>query len=285
MGLRPQAPPKGRQKRIFGTENYVPLPLEGKVALITGSSRGIGKATALQLAREGADIVVCARSLVSTDDYPGSIGQTAAEVRALGRRALAIKMDLFDDADMRNAVDAAMGEFGRIDILINNAAFLAGSPILEADVSGLEQSFTANVRAPFVMIQQVAPHMIAGGGGVIINISSGAARNRPPPGEQVPPDRPRFQGGPEYGVSKAALDRLSTGIAEELGAKNVAVVSVWPGFTLTERLSRNPIPGIDWSTAEAMETTAKAIAFICKDPKRHNGHILVSREVVDENGL
>ena len=78
----------------------MPLPLEGKVALITGSSRGIGKATALELAREGCDIVVCARSLESTDDYPGSIGETAEAVRALGRRALAVKMDVFNDDDL-----------------------------------------------------------------------------------------------------------------------------------------------------------------------------------------
>ncbi len=265
-------------------ENHVPLPLEGKVALITGSSRGIGKATALQLARDGADIVVCARSLESTEDSPGSIGQTADEIRALGRRALAVKMDVFEDAEMRNAVDEALREFGRIDILVNNAAHMAGAPILEADVAGLEKSFAANVRAPFVLTQLVAPQMIAHGGGVIINISSGAARNPPPP-DEAPPNRPRFQRGPEYGISKAALDRLSTGIAEELGEKNVAVVSVWPGFTLTERLSRRAIPGIDMSMAEPMETTAKAVAFICRDPMRHNGRVLVAREVVDANGL
>ena len=265
-------------------ERYVPLPLEGKVALITGSSRGIGKATALQLARDGADIVVCARSLESTDEYPGSIGETADAIRALGRRALAVKMDVFEDADMRHAVEEALREFGRIDILINNAAFMAGSPILEADVAGLERSFAANVRAPFVMTQLVAPGMVAQGGGAIVNISSGAARNPPPP-DELPPNRPRFQRGPEYGISKAALDRLSTGIAEELGEKNVAVVSVWPGFTLTERLARRSVPGIDMSTAEPMETTAKAVAFICRDPMRHNGRVVVSREVVRENGL
>jgi len=265
-------------------ENHVPLPLEGKVALITGSSRGIGKATALQLARDGADIVVCARSLESTEDSPGSIGQTADEIRALGRRALAVKLDVFEDAEMRNAVEEAMREFGRIDILVNNAAHMAGAPILEADVAGLEKSFAANVRAPFVLTQLVAPQLIAQGGGAIINISSGAARNPPPP-DEAPPNRPRFQRGPEYGISKAALDRLSTGIAEELGEKNIAVVSVWPGFTLTERLSRRAIPGIDMSTAEPMETTAKAVAFICRDPMRHNGRVLVAREVVDANGL
>ena len=260
------------------------LPLEGKVALITGSSRGIGKAIALELAREGCDIVVCARSLESTGDLPGSIGETAAAVQALGRRALAIQMDVFEDADLRSGVEAAQREFGRIDILVNNAAFFAGAPILESDVEGLDKSYRANVRAPFLLTQLVAPGMIESGGGIIVNISSGAARNPPPPAE-ANPNRPRFQRGPEYGISKAALDRLSTGIAEELGEKNVSVVSIWPGFTLTERLALRTIPGIDMSTAEPMDTTAKAVAYICKDPIQHNGHVYVARELVEKHGL
>jgi citronellol/citronellal dehydrogenase len=262
----------------------VPLPLEGKVAIITGSSRGIGKAMALQLARDGCDIVVCGRSLESTDDAPGSIGETAEAIRALGRRALAVQCDVLNDADLAHLVDETMREFGRLDILINNAAVMAAEPFLESDVSGLERSFAGNVRAPFVMTQLALPHIVGSGGGIVVNISSGAAQNPPPPAE-ADPNRPRFQRGPEYGITKAALDRFSTGIAEELGAKNVSVVSVWPGFTLTERLARRSIPGIDISMAQPMETTAKAVAFVCRDPMQHNGRILISREVVEQNGL
>jgi NAD(P)-dependent dehydrogenase (short-subunit alcohol dehydrogenase family) len=262
----------------------VPLPLEGKVAVITGSSRGIGKAMALRLARDGCDIVVCGRSLESSEEMPGSINETADAIRALGRRSLAVQCDVVVDADLQRLVDETMREFGRLDILINNAAVMATGPFLESDVSGLELSLAGNVRAPFVLTRIAAPHLIASGGGLVINVSSGAARHPPPPAE-ADPNRPRFQNGPEYGISKAALDRLSTGIAEELGAKNVSVVSIWPGFTLTERLARRALPGLDKSTAEPMETTAKAIAFICRDPMQHNGRILVSRQVVEENGL
>jgi NAD(P)-dependent dehydrogenase (short-subunit alcohol dehydrogenase family) len=126
--------------------------------------------------------------------------------------------------------------------------------------------------------------MIANGGGVVINISSGAARNPAPP-DEAPPNRPRFQRGPEYGITKAALDRFSTGVAEELGEHNVAVISIWPGFTLTERMQRRTIPGIDLSTAEPMETTSKAVAFLCKDPMAYTGRVLIAREVCEQNGL
>src|SRR5258708_4955640 len=94
-------------------------PLKGKVALVTGSSRGIGKVLALKLAREGADIVVCARSQVE-GELPGTIGETAAAVEALGSRALALKLDLAEDAEIDAVVDRTIGEFGRIDVLINN---------------------------------------------------------------------------------------------------------------------------------------------------------------------
>jgi len=122
--------------------------------------------------------------------------------------------------------------------------------------------------------------MIEAGGGIVVNISSGAARNPPPPAE-ADPNRPRFQRGPEYGVTKVALDRLSTGIAEELGAHNIAVASIWPGFTLTERLARRAVPGIDMSTAEPMKTTAKAVSYVCKDPMAHSGRVYVARELVE----
>jgi len=125
----------------------MPPPPEGKVALVIGSSRGIGKATALELAREGCDIVVCARSLEATDDYPGSIGETAEAVRALSRRALAVKMDVFEDDNLISAVEAARAEFGRIDILVNNAAFMASGPILESKVDDLDKAYRASVRA------------------------------------------------------------------------------------------------------------------------------------------
>jgi NAD(P)-dependent dehydrogenase (short-subunit alcohol dehydrogenase family) len=260
------------------------LPLEGKVALVTGSSRGIGKAIALELAREGCDIVVCARSLESTDDLPGSIGETADAVRALGRRALPVKMDIFDDDDLRLTVDAAVREFGRIDILVNNAAYVASGPILESNVEDLDRSYRANVRAPFLLTQMVAHGMVETGGGVVVNISSPSARHPPPPAE-IDPSRPRYQRGPEYGVSKAALDRLSTGIAEELAAHDIAVVSIWPGFTLTERLALEALPGFDMSRADPMDIPAKAVALVCKDPMPHTGRVYLAKDLLAQHGL
>jgi len=254
--------------------------LEGKVALVTGSSRGIGKVIAMTLAADGCDIAVCARSEASTDDMPGSIGETAAAIQALGRRAIAVRLDVTDDEQCRAAVAQTMREFGRIDILVNNAAFVVTTPFLEGKVEPLEKSWLANVRAPFVLAQMVAPEMVKAGGGTLISISSGAARNPAPPG--TTPVGRRFQNGPEYGITKAALDRMTTGLASDLHEHNIAAVSVYPGFTATERLQRR---GIDLTGAESPEVTAKAVAHICKEPMAYTGQIVVARELVASVGL
>ncbi len=258
----------------------MPGPLEGKVALITGSSRGIGKAIALQLAQDGAEIVVTGRSEESTAALPGSIGETKTAIEALGRKALAVRMDVNIDADLKRALDETLAAFGRIDILVNNAAFVGViGGFLDADVDQLDASYRTNMRAPFVLSQLVGRKMAEAGGGTIVHISSPAARNPAPP--TAGGDPPRFNQGPIYGMSKAALDRLGSGAARELSEKGIASVTIYPGFTLTERMMANPRPGLDLSRAEPMDGTAKAVAIVCRDPMAYNGKILPWREVVE----
>src|SRR3954469_8536686 len=157
------------------------LPLEGKVALITGSSRGIGKGIALCLAEEGADIVVCARRDSAAANPLGSIERTAREIEALGRRALAVKLDVTNDDEVRSAIDTALKTFGHIDIVVNNAG-ITGMPGVEfwgGTPDALDKYYATNLRAPFVITQLIGPIMEKHGGGAIFNISSGAAS--PPP--------------------------------------------------------------------------------------------------------
>jgi NAD(P)-dependent dehydrogenase (short-subunit alcohol dehydrogenase family) len=126
--------------------------------------------------------------------------------------------------------------------------------------------------------------MAANGGGIIVNISSGAGRNPLPPGD--PNYRSMFtRPGQEYGASKAALDRLSTGLAHELHAQNIAVVSVDPGLTLTERLQASPPPGMDMSRANSPDVTGKTVAFICRDPMTYTGRVISARAFLEEHAL
>src|SRR5262245_16320762 len=111
------------------------LPLEGKVALVTGSSRGIGKSIALHLARDGADVVVTGRDSAESAALENSISGTVSEIEALGRKALGVRLDVTDDGQVQDAVQKALDHFGHIDILVNNAAWVAGSPYLSGDTS------------------------------------------------------------------------------------------------------------------------------------------------------
>jgi NAD(P)-dependent dehydrogenase (short-subunit alcohol dehydrogenase family) len=141
----------------------------------------------------------------------------------------------------------------------------------------------ANVRAPMLLTKLALPSLLATQG-AIINISSGAA-GHPPHRDPFLPDPPRFHAGPEYAMTKAALDRFTTDIAQTLAADGVAAISIWPGFTLTERNAAREFPGIDMTTAQPMSTTAKAVAFVCADPMAHSGRVLVAKDVVAAKDL
>jgi NAD(P)-dependent dehydrogenase (short-subunit alcohol dehydrogenase family) len=255
-----------------------------KVAVVTGSSRGIGKAIALRLASEGANVAVCARSDRSTEKLPGSVGETAAAIQSLGRRALAIRMDVTNDQEIEAMVQKVVNEFGRVDILVNNAALAGlagpGKPFLESGPELLDAFYRTNVRAPYLISRKIGAVMANGGGGAIVNISSRMGRLAGPP---PTPRRSRGEVNMGYGISKAALDRFSAAIAEELLQYRIAVIGVYPGLTMLERLAGHT--QLDLSGAESPEVTAKAVSFLCRDPMTHTGRFFISRDVVQQNGL
>ncbi len=258
--------------------------LAGKVAIVTGSSRGIGKAVALELAAHGADIVIAARTEQSSDELPGSIGETAEALRAAGVRTLAVRVDVTDDGDLERLVEQTVAEFGRIDVLVNNAGVLGGrGPFIGGDRDVLDHFIRTNLRAPFVLAQLAAAKMAESGGGVIFNMSSGLARSPAPP--TAAGDGPRDGGSAIYGATKAAMDRWSAGVAAELLEHNIAIISIYPGFTLTETMERRMPPGMDTSRMERPETAAKAIAYLARDPMPHTGLVVVARNLVDAEGL
>jgi NAD(P)-dependent dehydrogenase (short-subunit alcohol dehydrogenase family) len=259
-----------------------PLPLESKVAIVTGSSRGIGKVIALRLAGLGAAVVVCARS-ETAGVLPGTIGETASAITATGGRALPCRVDLAEDADLRRVVDATLEEFGRIDILVNNAVlvgprqqFLGGTPEF------FDLTYRVNVRGPYVLAQLVSSQMAEQGGGCIINITSGAASGSPP--ARHGDDHARLDPmDPSYGITKAALDRVTTAYAAELGRHNIAVVSVSPGLVATERIRQAALrPDVDLSRAESPEVIAQAVAMLCQSGTRFSGQVLRARDLVGE---
>ncbi len=259
---------------------------EQRVALVTGSSRGIGRATAHALAEAGFDLVLAARTLhegeafehsptvhaSDTKPLPGSLDATAREVRERGQRALSLRMDLLDRQSVVAAAEAAIAEWGQVDLLVNNAVYTGpGNLDLFRDlpVDGVERIFQANLLSQVLLTQQVLPHMLQRGAGTIINVVSAAGANDPP----VPADSGGW--GFAYGASKAALERLAGVLAVELADKGIRSHSLEPGFVITEtmhamglvpRLAAHMPPGIAVTPA----VPAAVIAWLATDPEaRH----------------
>jgi citronellol/citronellal dehydrogenase len=144
---------------------------QARVAFITGASRGVGRCLALALAREGCDVVVAAKTVEENPRLPGTIHTTAAEVEALGRRALPFRLDVRDEIQVASAVAAAMDRFGRIDYLINNAGALFWQNLVETPMRRFDRVVGVNVRGAFACTQAVLPHMLAAGYGHILMLS------------------------------------------------------------------------------------------------------------------
>ena len=189
--------------------------IDGKVAIVTGAGRGIGAACARGLAEAGADIVLASRTRAQLDEV-------AAEVRALGRRAIVVPTDVVDNDAVAALVPAAIEEFGRVDIVINNAGGTAPRPFLDTSPGYLERSFHFNVTTAFVLTKAAVPHMLEQGGGAVVNISSTIGRLR---------DR----GFVAYGTAKAALTHMTRLMAADL-APRIRVNGIAVGSIATSAL-------------------------------------------------
>ena len=279
--------------------------LDGRAAVVTGSSRGLGKAIAVALAAEGAAVAVVARTEQQWDErLPGTIGETAEQIKAGGGSAVAIRADLSDRDDRARLVEAARAALGPITILVNNAAFTApGRPpragsdrspaarrtaaptgtaraawptFLTTPLSAYERHFQIGPFAAYELTQLVVPDMAADGYGSIVNITSGASRM---PGEGPYPDR---GGGvlAGYGGAKAALEHFTQCAAYELADQNIAVNAVAPSKAiLTPGLAYYSTTFADLSPEEEFAEAAVQLTIV--DPAVVTGKIVGHLDVLD----
>jgi NAD(P)-dependent dehydrogenase (short-subunit alcohol dehydrogenase family) len=211
------------------------------VALVTGASRGIGKACAIHLARRGYDVVVGARTMHDGDGrwegdaavvVPGGLDTTVVAIEAEGTEGLAVRLDVLDRQSLLDAVDATMARFGRIDCLVNNGVYQGAvqtQEFLDTDEDELRRVFEGNVLAQLTLTRAVLPHMFERGGGTIVNMISAVAYTDPPAriGEGG--------WGMSHAMSKAAFSRVAPLLNIELGDRGIRVFSVDPGFVITEK--------------------------------------------------
>jgi NAD(P)-dependent dehydrogenase (short-subunit alcohol dehydrogenase family) len=258
--------------------------LTGRVALITGASRGIGLAIAERFARAGATVAVTARTVQAGESrFEGSLTETVASVVDAGGTAIAIPADLTDPDARVHIVDETTRRLGPIDVLVNNAAVTWFGPVETFDMRRYDLMFDVQVKTPFELAQLVLPAMRERGHGWILNISSGAARH-----PQGPPYTPLGRGGAVYGMCKAALERFTTGLAAEVYESGVAVNALSPaGIVPTPGVVHHQLirPGME-SFVEQPEVIAEAALALCTaDPASLNGRIAYSRPLLDELGI
>ncbi|EQA99779.1 hypothetical protein L288_19025 [Sphingobium quisquiliarum P25] len=222
--------------------------ISGKAALVTGSSRGIGRAIAQRLAAAGATVVVTARSLDKEAGetrvgahkvVPGTLAETVKLIEDAGGRAIPVGCDLENADERESLVDRAVAEVGRLDILVNNAGFCDFAPVADMPMDVFDRTFDHYVRAPFALTKAAIPQMRAAGAGWIVNITSAQAL----PVRRPFPDYLAVSGDTVYSAAKAAVNRFTQGLAAELLASNIAVNAVGPSTAIRTPGADDYIPG------------------------------------------
>jgi NAD(P)-dependent dehydrogenase (short-subunit alcohol dehydrogenase family) len=240
--------------------------LTGKVALVTGASRGLGRAVALAYAREGAALAICARG-------EEALLRVAEEIRALGGRVLAVKGDASDRHDVERIVSLTLQAYGRIDVLVNNASIFGLSPapyLLDYPVDDFVEVLRVNTVGPFLVTRQVLGAMLQRGEGAIINVSSSAGVEG-------------YAGWGAYSVSKFALEGLSRVWAEEVAGTGVRVNLVDPGEMDTE-MHAAAVPDCDYALARPEDVTPVFVYLASDEARDVNGQRFLAQEFATEAG-
>jgi citronellol/citronellal dehydrogenase len=245
--------------------------LDNRVAVVTGSSRGIGRAMAMRLAAEGAAVVITGKSEHSTEKLPGSIHSVADEINVAGGRALAVHLDVRREEDVAAMMARTVEAFGRLDILVNNAGALWWKPVLETPLKRYDLMWQVNVRGAFVCAQQALPHMLRNGWGHIVMCS-------PPIGTVPNP------GYVAYMTTKMGMTRLAIGIADEHRDDNIASNSLWP-VTLIESFATINHQVGDRSLWRSPDILSDALLeMVTTEPAQLSGRQLLDEPFLRERG-
>lgn len=251
--------------------------LDGKVAIVTGASRGIGKAVALEFAREGASVAIIGRTTEPLKSgLSGTILDTAEAIKAAGGQAMAIKTNVMVEDEVRAMVRKVLEEWGRINVLVNNAAVAAPGPFAETTTHRWNLVIGVNLLGTFLCTKAVLPFMMEQRSGSIINTSSGAADSR-------------IYGvtGIAYGTAKAAIEHFTCSLAAELGPYNIAVNCYKPAQGVaTEGYVFNLPPGYDKSRLIGPEKMVKAALFLAQqDARGVTGSVVRDEELIQWHDL
>jgi citronellol/citronellal dehydrogenase len=246
--------------------------LRDRVAIVTGASRGIGRAIVRGLARHGCRVVIAAKSTKSTEQLPGSIYTVAQEAELLGAKALPIAVDVRDEEQIAAMAKKTMDVFGRVDILVNNAGALWWQPLIDTPVKRFDLVMEVNARAAFVACQAVLPAMREAKWGHIINMSPPIETNM-------------VSGKIAYCISKFGMTLLTIGLAEEVRSWNIAVNSLWPVTIIESQASINWKMGNPqlWRKPDILVDCVLRLA--AKEPTEITGQALLDEDFLRKEGI
>lgn len=246
--------------------------LAGRVVIVTGASRGIGRAIALGLAREGCGLVLAAKSVESTATLPGSIHSVAAEIEALGAQVLPLQVDVRDADQIETLAARALERFGRIDALVNNAGALWWQPVRDTPAKRFDLMMGVNARAAFLAARAVLPALIERRWGHIINMSP-------------PLDLRLLPGRVGYCISKFGMTLLTLGLAEEVRQHNIAVNSLWPVTVIESQASINWQMGHRASWRKPDILVDCVVRLLRKEPGELTGQVLLDEDFLRAEGV
>ena len=258
--------------------------LDGKVCVITGASRGIGAEIAGLFAAEGGSVVAAARTL-REGDHPleGSLEKTVGDIREAGGEATPSAVNISLPEDCERLFDEAHAAYGSVDVLVNNAALTYFIPVKDYPLRRWMRSWAVNFHAPFILTQLALGDMMESGGS-IVNISSGAAIG---PGRGPYPDAPANPGGTCYGAEKAALERFSQGLAQEVYQYGISVTCVSPSQVVPTpgTVFHNLVTSIDDPRGEHPDLMAKSALLLATEPLDSvTGRVTYSQQILKEFG-
>ncbi len=250
--------------------------LKGKTLLITGASRGIGKAVGLRAARDGANVVVAAKTVTPHPKLPGTIHTAAEEMEAAGGQALACPLDLRFEDQIRATVEAAVERFGGIDILVNNASAISPTGTLETPAKRFDLMHQVNTRGTFLMSQACIPHLRVAANPHILNMA--------PPLQM---DARWFAPHVAYSLAKYGMSLCVLGMSEEFRQDGIAVNALWPRTTIATAAIRNLLGGeAAISRCRKPEIVADAAhAIFTRNSREHTGNFYIDDEVLAEEGI
>ncbi|GJG86698.1 short chain dehydrogenase [Gemmatimonadetes bacterium T265] len=251
-------------------------PLAGKTLFITGGSRGIGLAIARRAARDGANVVVAAKTDVPHPKLPGTVHSAAAEIEAAGGRALGLVCDIRSEEQVQAAIDRAVAAFGGIDVVVNNASAISLTPTAETPIKRYDLMQAVNARGTFLCTQLALPHLRRAANPHVLTLS--------PPLDL----RPRwFAGHVAYSIAKYGMSLCTLGMAEEFRGEGIAVNSLWPLTAIDTAAVRNVLGGDRMARmSRSPEIVADAAHAILARPAREcTGNFFIDEEVLREEGV